>query len=108
MGCVMAYATGLGSGRPSPAGILAMSGFIPAVDGWEAELPPRPGLPVFVTHGSRDPVIAVEFARDARARLQAASLAIEYHEHAGGHHLDPPTLALMTAWLGARRASFAA
>ena len=30
------------------------------------------GLPVFITHGARDPVISVEFARDARARLEAA------------------------------------
>lgn len=108
MGCVMSYATGLGPGRPAPAGILAMSGFIPTVDGWEPELDSRAGLPVFITHGSRDPVISVEFARDARPRLADAGLAVEYHEHDGGHHVDPRTLALMTAWVSARRASFSA
>jgi phospholipase/carboxylesterase len=106
MGCVMSYATGLGSDRPSPAGILAMSGFIPTVDGWEPDLDSRAGLPVFVTHGAHDPVISVEFARDARQRLEAAGLAVEYHEHNGGHHLDPRTLPLMTEWVAARRASF--
>src|SRR5579863_6282804 len=35
MGAVMSYALGLGPGRPAPAGILAFSGFIPAVEGWE-------------------------------------------------------------------------
>jgi len=108
MGCVMSYATGLGSGRPSPAGILAMSGFIPTVDGWEAALDTRAGLPVFITHGVRDPVIAFDFAREADARLTAAGLAVEFHEHPGGHHLDPRTTALMTAWVSARRAAFAA
>src|SRR5436189_6207579 len=34
MGAVMSYAVGLGTGRPSPRAILALSGFIPAVDGW--------------------------------------------------------------------------
>lgn len=106
MGCVMSYATGLGPDRPSPAGILAMSGFIPTVDGWEAELATRAELPVFVTHGASDPVISVQFARDARARLEAAGLAVAYHEHGGGHHLDPRTLALMTTWVAERRASF--
>jgi phospholipase/carboxylesterase len=106
MGCVMSHAVALGRGRPSPAGILAMSGFIPTVDGWEPELASRSGLPVFVTHGSRDPVISVEFARDARARLEAAGLVVSYHEHGGGHHIDPPTLPLMRDWLGARVASF--
>lgn len=105
MGCVMSYATGLGPGRPSPAGILAMSGFIPTVDGWDADLDMRAGLPAFVTHGSRDPVISVDFARDARQRLETANLVVDYHEHEGGHHLDPRTLPLMTTWLGARRAS---
>ena len=102
MGCVMSYAVSLGPERPSPAGILAMSGFIPTVDGWEPELAGRGGLPVFITHGGRDPVISVEFARDARARLEGAGLAVSYHEHGGGHHIDPPTLALMEAWVRAR------
>jgi phospholipase/carboxylesterase len=107
MGCVMSYATGLGPGRPSPAGILAMSGFIPTVEGWEPELDGRAGLPVFITHGARDPVISVDFARAARERLAAGGLDVEYHEHQGGHQLDPRTLPLMTAWLQDRVASFA-
>ena len=44
-GTVMAYALGLGAGRPTPAGIVAMSGFIPTVDSWSADMD-RPGLPV--------------------------------------------------------------
>jgi len=99
MGCVMSYAVGLGPGRPSPAGILALSGFIPTVERWEPELTGRPGLPVLIVHGARDPVISVDFARDARPRLQSAGLAVEYHEHDGGHHIDPATVALMQTWV---------
>src|SRR5206468_11016808 len=97
-GTVMAYALGLGSGRPTPAGIIAMSGFIPAVDGWEADVD-RPGLPVWIAHGRRDPVISVEFARDARARLGAGGADVVYHEHDGGHHVDPRLLAELPAWV---------
>ncbi|MEY2441068.1 MAG: phospholipase/carboxylesterase [bacterium] len=106
MGCVMSYAVGLGPQRPSPAGILAMSGFIPTVERWEPELDSRAGLPVFITHGARDPVISVDFARDARTGLDAAGLDVEYHEHGGGHHIDPRTVPLMAAWARARVASF--
>jgi len=102
MGCVMSYAVGLGPRRPSPAGILALSGFIPTVERWEPELTGRPGLPVLIVHGARDPVISVDFARDARPRLQSAGLAVEYHEHDGGHHIDPATVALMQAWVRTR------
>src|SRR6185312_15195928 len=78
MGSVMSYATGLGPDRPAPAGILAFSGFIPTVDGWEPDLGSRPGLRAFVAHGRGDPVIGVEFARAARERLEAAGLDLEY------------------------------
>ncbi len=106
MGCVMSYAAGLGPRRPSPSGILAMSGFIPTVAGWQPSLDDRGGVPVFITHGARDPVISVNFARDARERLTGAGLDVEYHEHGGGHHLDPQSLPLMQAWVDARVASF--
>jgi phospholipase/carboxylesterase len=102
MGSVMSYALGLGPDRPAPAGILAFSGFIPTVEGWEPALDERAGLPVFITHGSRDPVISVEFARAARTLLEGAGLAVDYHEHPGGHHLDERTLALMSAWMAER------
>ena len=41
MGTVMSYALGLGGDRPAPAGILALSGFIPTVEGWEPSLDER-------------------------------------------------------------------
>ena len=37
----MSYSLGLGAGRPAPAGILAFSGFIPVVDGWQPDLAGR-------------------------------------------------------------------
>jgi phospholipase/carboxylesterase len=97
-GTVMAYALGLGTGRPTPAGIIAMSGFIPTVDGWTADLQ-RPGLPVWIAHGRRDPVIPVQFARLARDALAAAPVTLTYHEHEGAHHVDPRLLAELPAWV---------
>lgn len=107
MGCVMSYATALGPGRPSPAAILAMSGFIATVEGWTPALDSRAGLSVFIAHGARDPVIPVDFARDARARLEGAGLDVEYHEHDDGHTIDPHTISAMQTWTEARVATFA-
>ncbi len=92
MGAVMSYAVGLGLGRPSPKAILAFSGFIPTVDGWAAELDGREGLPVLIHHGANDPVISVEFARQAAERLTAAGLAVDYHETDAGHWLPPEVI----------------
>jgi phospholipase/carboxylesterase len=99
MGCVMSYAMGLDGGRPAPAGILGFSGFIPTVEGWEPALADRAGLPVFVAHGSRDPVISVEFARSAADRMRAAGQTVEYHESGVGHQIDPAHLPAAVAWL---------
>jgi phospholipase/carboxylesterase len=98
MGCVMSYALGLGANRPRPAGILALSGFVPTVEGWRADLASRAGLPVFISHGARDPVIDVAFARGARALLAEAGLEVSYHESEASHHVDPRHAAAAAQW----------
>lgn len=89
MGTVMSYATALGAGRPSPAAILAFSGFIPRVDGWRPALEGREGLPVLIHHGARDPIMEVGFGREAAELLSGAGLAVEYFETDAGHWLPP-------------------
>jgi phospholipase/carboxylesterase len=87
MGAVMSYSVALGPGRPLPAGLVALSGFIPTVEGWQPELAGREGLPVFIHHGASDPIISVEFARQARELLEAGGLEPEYLETDAGHWL---------------------
>jgi phospholipase/carboxylesterase len=99
MGTAMSYALGFGEDRPAPKGILALSGFIPTVDGWESSLADRTDLKVFIAHGSRDPVISVDFARQARDTLSAAGLSVEYHESEAAHHVDPRTLPFAIDWI---------
>ena len=89
MGCVMSYATALGPGRPSPAAIVALSGFIPTVDGWEPDLSERQGLPVLIHHGAADPVIGVDFGRQAQELLAAGGLDVDYRESSAGHFVPP-------------------
>jgi phospholipase/carboxylesterase len=92
-GAVMAYSLGLAAGRQRPAAILAFSGFIPLVDGFELDLEGRAGLPVSISHGSLDPIISVEFAREARARLESAGLAVRYREDPVPHTIAAGALA---------------
>jgi len=100
MGSVMSYSLGLGADRPAPAGILAFSGFIPVVEGWEPSLSDRQGLRVFIAHGRRDPVMEVGFARRAHELLEAGGLEVEYHESDAAHHIDPAHVEPAVAWLG--------
>jgi len=92
-GAVMSYALGLAAARPKPAGILAMSGFIPRVDGLELDLASRAGLPVSISHGTNDPVIGIQWGRDARDRLTEAGLDVRYREDPVGHTITPQAIA---------------
>ena len=91
-GGVMSYALALGPGRPRPAGLLALSCFIPTVPGFDLDLTRAKELPVLIAHGSHDPIISVEFGRDARERLEAAGARVQYHESAMPHTIDPRVL----------------
>ncbi len=100
MGSVMSYALGLDGSRLAPAGILAFSGFVPTVEGWQPDVASRPGLRAFIAHGRRDPIMGVDFARDARALLEGAGLPVEYHESDAAHHIDPAHVPEAVRWLG--------
>ena len=99
MGSVMSYALGLGPDRPAPAGILAFSGFVPTVEGWQPATAGRERLRAFIAHGRNDPVMDVSFARSARDLLESAGLPVDYHESDAGHHIDPAHVPAAVGWL---------
>ena len=99
MGSVMSYSLGLGPDRPAPAGVLAFSGFVPVVEGWRPDLAGRPGLRAFLAHGRRDPIMAVDFARQAKELLESGGIEVEYHESDAAHHIDPEHVAAAVEWL---------
>ena len=97
-GGVMAYSLGLGQGRPRPAGIIALSSFVPTVEGFELDLsPPLP--PVAIGHGTLDPVIEVEWGRRARALLEEAGAEVLYRETPMFHQIDPDFIRVLSAWI---------
>jgi phospholipase/carboxylesterase len=99
MGSVMSYALGLAADRPAPAGILALSGFIPTVEGWEPDLAGRSSVRVLIAHGRRDPIMDIGFARRARELLEAGGLDVSYHESGVAHQIDTATVPAVVGWL---------
>jgi phospholipase/carboxylesterase len=97
-GCVMSYALGLAAGRPPPAGIIALSGFVPTVPVFAVDLD-RPGLRVAIGHGTLDPVIDVQWGRRARDDLAAAGLDVDYRESPVPHTIDPAFLRELPGWV---------
>lgn len=101
-GAVMAYALALGKGRPSPVALIALSGFIPTVEGFELLLESRAGLPVAIGHGTYDDVIGVEWGRRARDLLEAAGADVVYRESPMPHTIDPDFVRSLSPWLRER------
>jgi len=90
-GSVMSYAVGLGKGRPRPAALVALSGFVPVVDGWELETE-APFPPIAIAHGTYDQVIPVELGRRARALLESVGAEPLYREFPIAHWVEPSFL----------------
>jgi phospholipase/carboxylesterase len=90
-GAVMSYALGLGKGRPKPAGIVALSGFIPTVEGWALD-EDLDGYPAALGHGTFDPIIEVGFGREAKERLELAGADVMWRESPMQHTIDPDYL----------------
>ena len=98
-GAVMSFALGLGPGRPRPAAILALSGFMPTVEGFDLNLDELFGFRVAIGHGTFDPVIDVAFSRDAQQRLEDAGADVTFKESPMDHTIDPEYLDYLRAWL---------
>jgi len=99
-GAVISFAVGLGAGRPRPAALVCLSGFIPSVPGLELDLA-APLPPIAIGHGVHDEIIPVRFAREARDRLERAGAEVVYRESPLPHAVDPGFLAELAPWLRA-------
>jgi phospholipase/carboxylesterase len=93
-GCAMAYALALFRGRPRPDVLLAMSGFVPSVDGYELDLDP-PFPRIAIVHGALDQTIPVTWGRAARDVLEEAGADVLYREYPVGHGIDPDAIPLL-------------
>jgi len=98
-GGVMAYALALRD--PARwAGLAALSSWLPEA---LAERIPRQeehaGFPVFVCHGTEDPMIPVERGRASREALLPFEVGLTYREYPMGHEIRPETLRDLLEWL---------
>jgi len=100
-GAVMSWAAGLARGTARPAGIVALSGFVPRVEGFSLELEGLDGYPVAIAHGAQDPVIPIGFGREARDLLAAAGADVTWLETPSPHTVDPAVLPPLAAFVGA-------
>ncbi len=56
-------------------------------------------LPALVQHGTQDPMIEVDRARDSVQRLRDLRLPLTYREYDMGHEISPRSLSDLSVWL---------
>lgn len=101
-GAVMTMATAL-SIPDEIGGIVAMSGYFPAPEGWQPPHEDLRGLPALFTHGTADPIVPVQGSRDASVKFQQLGADVQYEEfHDMAHEVSPECLLTIRNWLKAR------
>jgi phospholipase/carboxylesterase len=99
-GGVMSYSLALS--KPERfAGLAVLSSWLPK------ELVPElsmnneavQSLPTFVQHGSQDPLIDLQRARDSVEQLRALRVPLTYREYDMGHEITPRSLSELSGWL---------
>ncbi|MDH4146883.1 MAG: phospholipase [Acidimicrobiia bacterium] len=103
-GAAMALALALrASGKARPSRVAALSGTLQqpewlVYDWAAADLPP-----VFVQHGTEDPVVDVERGRRTRSELERHGLAVTYREYPMAHEITRESIADLAEWLTTSR-----
>jgi len=82
------------------AGILALSTYLPLPDtlAQEASAANR-DLPIFMAHGTQDPVIPLSWAKRSRDFLMGLGYAVEWHEYLMPHSVCAEEIADIGRWL---------
>ena len=99
-GGAMALHTGLRYGERL-AGVMALSCSLPLADTLAAEAAPaNRDVPIFMAHGTHDPMIPMARAVRARETLVGLGYRLEWHEYQMPHSVCPEEIRDISAWLG--------
>ena len=98
-GCAMTLLTGLRYPQRL-AGLVGLSGYLPLAGSTAAEAAAaNRGLPIFLAHGTQDPVLVFERGRRSRDELLALGYPVEWHEYPMPHSVSPQEIADLNRWL---------
>jgi phospholipase/carboxylesterase len=82
------------------AGIMALSTYVPLAGRLAAEAnPANREVPIFMAHGTADPMIPFARAKESRDLLLQQAYAVEWHEYPMQHSVCPQEIAAIGKWL---------
>ncbi len=87
-------------------GLIALSTYLPdPAKAAAARVPGAISVPVFMAHGTHDPVIPVAIARDTSQTLETLGLPVEWHTYTMAHQVCAEEMHALGEWLEARFAA---
>jgi phospholipase/carboxylesterase len=100
-GCAMALHTGLTHTEPL-AGIIALSGYLPLADRFASSAhPANLTTPIFMAHGTQDPVVIPKRGEDSKDLLVSLGYRVHWHTYPMQHSVHPNELADISSFLKA-------
>lgn len=82
------------------AGLMALSTYLPLQSTLESELNPENlSLPIFMAHGSLDPVLPVQLGMQSRDRLVSSGFSVAWHDYVMAHAVNGQEIADIRDWL---------
>jgi phospholipase/carboxylesterase len=85
------------------SGVMVLSSYLPLVGSFAArfagETPPASGMPIFMAHGTFDPMLPVELGRSSRKLLEEAGFNVAWHEYPMAHSVCAEEIADIRRWL---------
>jgi len=96
-----AMALHIGTRHPEKlAGIIALSCYLPrSSELATARTPANQATPIFMAHGTQDPVVPYPLGDESRRLLASAGYSVEWHSYLMPHSLCEPEVADIRAWL---------
>jgi phospholipase/carboxylesterase len=84
------------------AGVVALSSYLPLPETLEQEMSQaNRDVPIFMAHGTQDPLIPLSWAMRSRDRLAALGYAVEWHEYPMPHSVCAEEIADIGHWFRA-------
>ncbi len=88
-GCAMTLHTGIRL-TSKLAGLMGLSGYLPLIDMADTERhSANADTPIFLAHGTQDPVVSLERAEASRAKLVALGYPVQWHTYPMQHSVCP-------------------
>ena len=81
------------------AGLMAALDLYRAAGETSARAPGHGGLPVFMAHGSLDPMLPMQWGRASADKLIEAGFAVEWHDYPMAHAVCPEEIMDIRTWL---------